>query len=293
MCNFWSCILHRDGRVLHVLDEDCHEAIIQHYHLNDNKLVDRDFIRIEITPRNALSRDRADWSYRLDEPRTLPDWYANDTRRWDAVVWAEWERVMSEQIWDTPWYGRVTTMRDRLTALRPGEAAVSRSAVRAALEEHRKRLMALDGKQRQWAISEVRFYSPAEWTSISDSVKASICESIWGSVWTSVWHSVKASTLDSVRASIRASIWDSVWTSVWDSVWDSVKASVRVSIRAPIWGSVKASVWASFWDSVLREDAANHGLPLTDVLAAGCVLYGIDDDGVAHVIMVGQDGGEQ
>ena len=210
MCNFWSCILHRDGRVLHVPDEDSHEAIVQHYHLDDHKLADRDFVRIEITPRNALSRDRADWSYRVDEPRTLPDWYANDTRRWDAVVWAEWERVMSEQIWDTPWCGRVTTMRDRLAALRPGEAAVSRSAVRAALEEHRKRLMALDGEQRQWAISEVRFYSPAEWPSV------------WASVWPSVW----------------ASVWASAWASVWDSVWDSVRNSIR------------ASVWASALDSV-------------------------------------------
>lgn len=249
MCNYWSCILHRDGRVLHVLDEDSHEAIVQHYHLDDNKLADRDFVRIEIVPNDIMSADRADWSYRVDEPRTLPDWYANDTRRWDAVVWAEWERVMSEQIWDTPWCGRVTTMRDRLAALRPGEAAVSRSAVRAALEEHRMRLMALDGEQRQWAISEVRFYSPAEWTSVWDSVRAS------------VW------------ASVRASVWAPVWDSIWDSIWDSVRASV--------------------WDSVVREDAANHGLPLTDVLAAGCVFYGIDDDGVAHVIMVGQDGGEQ
>ena len=261
MCEFWSCILHRDGRVLHVLDEDSHEAIVQHYHLDDNKLADRDFIRIEITPGNALSRDRADWGYRVDEPRTLPDWYANDTRRWDAVVWAEWERVMSEQIWDTPWYGRVTTMRDRLAALRPGEAAVSRSAVRPALEEHRRRLMALDGEQRQWAISEVRFHSPAE----------------WASVW------------DSVRDSVRDSVWESVWESVWDSIRDSVWASVRASVRT----SVRESVGDSIRDSVVHEDDANYGLPLLDMLAAGCVLYGIDDDGVAHVIMVGKDGGER
>ena len=99
--------------------------------------------------------------------------------------------------------------------------------------------------------------------------------------WDSIWASVRASVRDSVRASVWASVRDSVWASVRDSVWDSVRDSV--------WDSVRDSVRDSVWASVRYDDADNYGLPLLDILDAGCVLYGIDKDGVAHVLMVGVD----
>ena len=48
------------------------------------------------------------------------------------------------------------------------------------------------------------------------------------------------------------------------------------------------SVWASIrgLSNISKEDAANYGRPLTDVLAAGCVLYGIADDEVAQAYQV-------
>lgn len=267
MCNFWSCILVRPGmqhvgdgkRVLWLRESNSHEDIIDTYELDDNKLADRDFVKYEIVPNDIMSADRDHWTLRLDEPRTLPEWYEQDAPGNDALVWAEW-RVMIVELQQT--LSRLDLSRrdavvERVKALRPGDVPVARSTVRPALEEHRQRLMALDGEQRQWAISEVRFYSPAEW------------------------------------ASARASVWPLVWASVWASVRASVWVSARDSARDSVWVSARDSVWASVWASVIHEDDANYGLPLLDMLAAGCVLYGIDDDGVAHVIMVGKDGGER
>jgi len=75
--------------------------------------------------------------------------------------------------------------------------------------------------------------------------------------------------------------WASVWASVWDSVWDSVRASVRDSV----WASVRDSVWASVWTSFVEKDASNPFLPLQKICETGGVFYGIDKDGIAHIIM--------
>jgi len=102
------------------------------------------------------------------------------------------------------------------------------------------------------------------------------------------YHEVKAYTLhewDSVRDSVR----DSVWASVRDSVWASVRDSVRDSVRASVRDSVRDSVWASVRDSVIEENSKNPFLPEFEILELGAVFYGIDKDGIAHVIMPGKD----
>ena len=244
MCNFWSCILTREGEVLWSKDTDSHEELVNRHDLNDRKLKDRDFVRIEINPVDATSKDRGDWRYKVDEEGTLPVWYESNTRHWERVIWDTWGEAMQQTLWAAPWFDRLCDLVERLKTLRPGEAKVSRSTVKAALEEYRKRLTAQDKQHREWAISEVKFYTASE----------------WDSVWASVWDSVRDSVLDSVRAS--------VWDSVWASVLDSVRASV------------------------VCDEHANYGIPLIDCLEAGCVLYGVSDDGVAHVVMVGKDGGQ-
>ena len=56
----------------------------------------------------------------------------------------------------------------------------------------------------------------------------------------------------------------------WDSVWDSVRGSV----------------WDSVWASVIMGDDTNNGLPMIDcMILGGGIFYGVDDDGIAHVIV--------
>jgi len=45
-------------------------------------------------------------------------------------------------------------------------------------------------------------------------------------------------------------------------------------------------------DSVVCDEHANYGIPLIECLEAGCALCGVDSDGIAHVMMVGKDGGQ-
>ena len=250
MCHFWSCILTRDGRVIWDKNTTSHETLIASAGLDDSKLIDRDFVRIEIAPINIFSKDRGDWRYSVDEEGTLPVWYEADTRHWEAVVWDAWGEAMQQTLWAAPWYDRMMALVDRIKALRLGDATVSHSTVKAALEEYRKRLSAVSEQKRYWSINEVRFYTPAQ----------------WDSAWASVLDSVRASAWASVRASVRASVLDSVWDSAWASVLDSA------------------------WASVCSPDEENYGLPLIGCLEAGCVLYGVSDVGVAHVIMFGKDG---
>ena len=101
MCNFWSAILTRDRKVLWDRDITSHGYLIRKFKLADDKLADRDFVRIEITPNpgKLASKKKSDWTLKIDEPSTLPDWYANDTRGNDKLIWAEWKHAMEQTLW--------------------------------------------------------------------------------------------------------------------------------------------------------------------------------------------------
>ena len=136
--------------------------------------------------------------------------------------------------------------------------------------EHIRRLTALDKESRNIDIKAIRLHSPVHWASV------------WDSVWDSVWASVRVSVRDSVWASVRDSVWASVWASVRDSVWDSVRDSVWASVRDSVWDSV----WASVWASVVMQNDQNSGLPRIDcILEGGGFFYGVDKEGIAHVIV--------
>ena len=68
MCEFFSCIITRTGDIL-FCETDSHEDIINRAKLDDTKLTNRDFVRIE----NKPTKDG--WEYIVDEVDTLPKWY--------------------------------------------------------------------------------------------------------------------------------------------------------------------------------------------------------------------------
>lgn len=101
MCKFWSAILTRDRRVLWDRDISSHEELIRKFGLKDDKLADRDFVRVEVTPKTGklASKKKSDWVLKIDELDTLPDWYTNDTRGNDKLIWAEWKSAMEQTLW--------------------------------------------------------------------------------------------------------------------------------------------------------------------------------------------------
>jgi len=151
-----------------------------------------------------------------------------------------------------------------------------------AMYEHVKRLNTHPAAYgRVIVLTRVEFHGVAEWGSIWDSVRNSVSGSVWDSVSGSVWDSVSGSVRNSVSGSVWDSVRGSVWASVWDSVWDSVWASVWGTVR----GTVRGSVWGSVKGSVVLDDGISPFVLEHDILDYGAVLYGIDGDGVAHVVM--------
>ena len=84
MCNFFSAVVVRSGKVLHnAREDDTHESIIAKYNLKDAKLIDRDFVRVELNPNGT---DFKDWIYKVDEIGTLPKWYSDAADKHEAKV---------------------------------------------------------------------------------------------------------------------------------------------------------------------------------------------------------------
>jgi hypothetical protein len=249
MCKFWSAILTRDGLVLWDKDIKSHSDLIKKFGLKDIKLKDRDFVRIEITPENILSKKRGDWHYKVDEEGTLPDWYCNDTRAQERVVWAEWT-LMVKQMHQSFKDARVRLDRfaailERLKKVNLKTATVNRSTVRAAVSEHVKRLTATDPQHRVLAITEVQFHTQKEWDQLRDQLR--------------------------------------------DQLWDQLRDQLWGPLRDQLWDQLRDQLWGPLYASLLMDDTTDPWYSLIDALESGCLLMGIDKDGVAHVVMVGKD----
>jgi hypothetical protein len=78
MCQYFSCIVTKDLKVHWLPSNPCdHEAVINKLRLEDTKLQFRDFVRIEISPKDTskVTRSIRDWQLKVDEPATLPEWF--------------------------------------------------------------------------------------------------------------------------------------------------------------------------------------------------------------------------
>ncbi|MCK9578809.1 hypothetical protein M0R01_05000 [bacterium] len=90
MCNFYSCIVDRKLNILDAIElDDSHETIITNLKLKDNKLKDRDIVRLEITPdieKLTKKFDKKIWTYKVDEEKTLPDWYTKNEKKIQSKI---------------------------------------------------------------------------------------------------------------------------------------------------------------------------------------------------------------
>ena len=69
-----------------------HDELIAELKLEDKTLEERDFVRIEITPKtkDIITRNPDDWQLKLDEVRTLPAWYEKNTLAIQKNCWQAW-----------------------------------------------------------------------------------------------------------------------------------------------------------------------------------------------------------
>ena len=93
MCQFFSCIITKDLKVHWSKRTMAHEDLLSELRLEDKKLEERDFVKIEIAPKNVkkVSRNRDDWNYKVDEKRTLPNWYDENVVKCQAACWKAWQ----------------------------------------------------------------------------------------------------------------------------------------------------------------------------------------------------------
>src|SRR3990167_9004664 len=65
----------------------------------DDKLENRDFVRIEINPKNLFSKNKKDWSFKVDEKGTLPLWFSENRAKMEEACWKEWKVAMKRTLW--------------------------------------------------------------------------------------------------------------------------------------------------------------------------------------------------
>jgi len=100
MCKYFSCIIDRNGQVYWLKNSNSHEDIIRINNLKDDKIEDRDFVRIEIIPKDGkrVTRNKKDWVLKVDEPGTLPKWYIKNKKQNEKLCWNEWKKSVKKQI---------------------------------------------------------------------------------------------------------------------------------------------------------------------------------------------------
>jgi len=86
MCNFFSCVATRDGRILFT-EQNHHSEIIMRANLRDTDLHLRHFVRLECVPPFD--------SVTVDEQGTLPGWFENERASIEARVIELAKRVAS------------------------------------------------------------------------------------------------------------------------------------------------------------------------------------------------------
>ena len=100
MCEYFSCIVLRNKKVLWDKNTISHEDLIEQYNLKDNKLNNRDFIRIEIIPKDILTvtKNKEDWIFKIDEEKTLPRWFIKNKEIYEKKCWEAWEESIKIQL---------------------------------------------------------------------------------------------------------------------------------------------------------------------------------------------------
>ncbi|MCJ7459227.1 MAG: hypothetical protein MUP17_09570, partial [candidate division Zixibacteria bacterium] len=193
-----------------------HEELLTEIKIEDVKLNERDFVRIEITPKDQdqITRNPDDWIFNVDEERTLPDWYEMNIIKCQKACWKAWEESI-------------------LVNLVMGEEEIKVSDDRFLFANGKAKIVASDSV----SIKAYGSVSIVAYDSVSIVAYDSVSIVASDSVSIEAYDSVSIEAYDSV--SIEA--YDSVSIKAYDSV--SIEAYGSVSIVA--YGSVSIVAYGS------------------------------------------------
>jgi len=223
MCNAFSFVVHRNGKVYWKFGIDSHSDIIEKFGLSE-----KNTCLAEIIPKKdkdylgALKPSEKYWKFSFDE---------KNKELWHQECPEWWKASHEKHSWEAfrQWFKELDKILIRKKIIHPFKN------IKPPKRITRKHIELL----KQWA---------------------SVWDSVGASVWASVWDSVGASVGDSVGASVWVSVWDSVGASVGDSVWASVWVSVRDSVygyagsffRIKKWKYIKHKPYEYPFESVVK-----------------------------------------
>ena len=100
MCQYFSCIVTKDLKAHWNKKTMNHDELRTEVGLEDKTVVEREYVKIEISPKDPekVTRNRDDWKLRLDEERTLPTWYEKNVLKCQKSCWTAWEESVQINI---------------------------------------------------------------------------------------------------------------------------------------------------------------------------------------------------
>ena len=166
MCQAFSCLVTKSGKVYWKRGEDGHDTLWSTFKDQDKDLTetgilrrDQRFARVEIAPQNGNYLDPDKWTFQVDQEDT-PSWLNESLEKKCFEAKDAWLKQVYAQI----------DLKAARNLIHPFKVKPPKKIT----EKHLKLL-------KEWA-------------------------SVWDSVWASVWASVRASVGDSVRDSVWASV---------------------------------------------------------------------------------------
>jgi hypothetical protein len=226
MCNYWSCILTRDGRVLWSPETSSHEDIIRTNNLEDNKLKDRDFVRLEIAPKIIWSKKKADWKFKVDEEKTLPKWYSDAPKKWEALVWREWRSAMKQTLWK-----------------------LNLDVIEEVVEEV-KRIDYFDmhgEPDPDWNLTPAPSWAAARdaaRAAAGAAARAAAGAAAGAAAWDAAWAAARDAARDAAGAAAGAAAWAAAWDAAWDAaLYVQVKLTDGIDQKHIDHANARMDVW--------------------------------------------------
>ena len=104
MCNFWSGLLLRSGKVAWSPKTSSHSELIKENNLDDEIPIEDisalEFVPFEVTPKDLVfhAKERDYWELAINL-KELPAWFTSQRVKMECLIWNEWEKAMSETLW--------------------------------------------------------------------------------------------------------------------------------------------------------------------------------------------------
>jgi len=195
MCEYFSCIVTRKLEIVWDRYKTSHEDLIEKAGLKDDKLEDRDFVRLELVPKEGtiLSSKRSDWIYRVDEVGTLPEWYVKNEPYIKEKVWIECQKSFA------PYKKNISEVNNFIASLK------------------KIKWFSFSGKiSKSWHISfgdNLITARKAAEDAVMDAKWDAAGDAVWDAVWDAKWDAV----MDAARRAAEDAVWDAVWDAKWDA----------------------------------------------------------------------------